>query len=68
MARARTALGRFRRSRISPATVAARRLGRFEPITGAEVSGVVSGETIVLGEQQTSGGGGPVSREGKAKS
>jgi hypothetical protein len=48
--------------------VAARRLGRFEPITGAEVNGVVSGETIILSEQQTSGGGGPVTREGKAKS
>jgi hypothetical protein len=55
---ARNALGQFT-SRAAPrisirgrsvpaATVAARRIARFEPITGVEVDGVVSGEPIVF--------------------
>ena len=47
----RNTLGRFtRRVRaLGPDAIARRRVGRFEPITGTEVDGVVSGETIVLG-------------------
>ena len=56
---ARNRLGQFTRRaasrmtlgarRIGAAGIAARRLGRFEPITGTEVSGVVSGPTIEFG-------------------
>lgn len=46
---ARNRLGQFTaRRRVTPAAVAARRIARFEPITGTEVNGVVSGEPIVF--------------------
>ena len=48
----RNRLGQFTARRgITGADVARRRVGRFEPITGTEVDGVVSGETIVLGAE-----------------
>ena len=54
---ARAANGRFTTARRR------RRPGLFmgrDPITGTEENGVVTGETIVLGEGQTSGGGGEI--------
>ena len=45
----RNSLGRFTaRRRVTAQAVAARRIARFEPITGVEVDGVVSGEPIVF--------------------
>ena len=63
---ARNSLGRFTRRATPRVTfgtrqaVARRRLGRHDPLVGTEVSGVISGEPIILGEQQTSGGGGEI--------
>ena len=48
----RNRLGQFTARRgIGAADLARRQVGRFEPITGTEVDGVVSGETIVLGAE-----------------
>jgi hypothetical protein len=63
---ARNSLGQYTRRRRSTQAERNRFLGKPQ-IEGIEENGVTSGETVVLGEAQTSGGGGPVTREGKAK-